>query len=231
MKKNEFKKLFNYVEENEKSSVEFQSVWRKAHRRNWQKRLFQSAGHNLAVLLTLLTLTPILGYYVIDQSPSPNSAQSTSEQKVQKSIYFSGKIYNFPNQIVIKGESDLPQGTVIKIELLERDGETVVSRGESMTKSDGAFQYIADRLDRGKEYIVMATLNSHNQNLQVKKVLGSNGENLWTTKNRNSTFQYHHGGEDYYGLKLIGIVNKIDDTNQHVGSTFLMTAREFEELY
>ncbi|MCR8848525.1 hypothetical protein NQ095_08935, partial [Rossellomorea sp. SC111] len=59
MKKDRLKKLFNHVDENEKSTVEFQTVWRKAHRRDWKRRLFQSAGPNIAILMFLLILTPL----------------------------------------------------------------------------------------------------------------------------------------------------------------------------
>lgn len=76
MKKDRLKKLFDHVDENEKSTVEFQTVWRKAHRRDWKRRLFQSAGPNLAVLMILLILTPLAGYYFINPEHTSHSAQS-----------------------------------------------------------------------------------------------------------------------------------------------------------
>jgi hypothetical protein len=229
MMKKDFKKLFDYVDKNEKTSVEFQTVWRKAHRRNWKKRLFQSAGPNLAILITILILTPIVGHYVINQNSISNSAQFMAEQSSQSDYNISGKVYNFPNLIVIKGESNLPGGTIINIEHLEKDGGTVVSQGKVTTDSDGSFQFTTDRLEKNKEYLVKVMVYSHIQNQRVKKMLGDRGENIGNIKNTKSEFQYNHNDEEYYGLKLIGIVNKIDDTNQYKLSEILMTTQEFEE--
>ncbi|MFD2680859.1 hypothetical protein [Bacillus seohaeanensis] len=230
MKKDDLKKLFDYVDENEKASVEFQTVWRKAHRKNWKKRLFQSAGHNLAILITILILTPIVGHYVINQNPISNSAQYMSDHSSQSDYSISGKVYNFPNQIVIKGESNLPEGTIINIEHLEKSGETLLFQGKVATDSDGSFQFTTDRLEKNKEYVIDVTVYSHIQNQNVKNMLGDRGENLMNRKNKNSVFQYHQDGENYSGLRKLGFVNKIDDTSQYVIAEFLMAPQEFEAI-
>ncbi|WP_213086459.1 hypothetical protein [Rossellomorea vietnamensis] len=226
MKKDRLKKLFDHVDENEKSSVEFQTVWRKAHRRDWKRRLSQSAGPNLAVLMILLILTPLAGYYFINPEHPSDSAQSSANQN-EKVYDLSGKVYNFPNQIVIKGETGLPEGAILTIEHLERDGQTLIRKEEVSTTSTGYFQYTTDRLEKDKEYIVKVILYPHLQNESIKNQIGERGENL---KKRKNVFWYQRGEVEYFGMKMVGIVNKIEDTTEYVSSEFLRSEKEFSDI-
>lgn len=230
MKKDDFKKLFDYVDENENSSVEFQTVWRKAHRKKWVRKQIQSAGHNLAILLTILILAPIVGHYVINQDSPSDSAQFMEEGSSHSDYKVSGKIYNFPNQIVVKGESNLPDGTIINLEHLQKDGEKILAKKEVTTNPDGSFQITTDRLEKNKEYIIKILVYSDIQNEEVKNILGNRGEKIKSKKNEDSVFQYTQDGGNYTGLMMLGTVNKIDDTNQYVISEFLLTKQEFEEV-
>jgi hypothetical protein len=225
MRKDNLKKLFNYVNENEKSSVEFQAVWRKVHRTRWKKRILQSAVHNIAIFITILILTPIVGNYVLTQKPLSNSSQYSSDHISKIDYNISGKVYNFPNQIVIKGQSNLPKGTIISLEQLEKEGE-FISEDRVSTSENGSFQFTTDRLDRSKEYIVKVSVYSHIQKQDIKAMLGDKGENL-----RNSGYLYQQNGKSFYGLKLLGLANKIDDTNEYVLSTFLQSPKEFDTTY
>ncbi|MCA1055867.1 hypothetical protein LCM10_12790 [Rossellomorea aquimaris] len=221
MKKDDLDRLFKYVDEHEKSSIEFQSVWRKAHRNDWKRNLFQSASHNLAILMIIVILTPLLGHYLVASNPSSDAARSISGTAYD----ISGKVYNFPNQIVIKGQSNLPEGTMISVEKFEHDGGPLLSHREARTNSDGSFQSTFDRLDRNKNYIVKVTVYSHNQSKPVKKVLGDRGDQL---RNADSGFLYKEEGKEFNGLRVMGLVNKIDDDGQHVLSEFLMDTQEFK---
>jgi hypothetical protein len=226
MKKDRLKKLFDHVDENEKSTVEFQTVWRKAHRRDWKRRLFQSAGPNLAVLMILLILTPLAGYYVINPEHISDSSQSSSNKS--ENVYdLSGKVYNFPNQIVIKGETGLPEGAILTIEHLARDDQTLIRKEEVSTTSDGYFQYKTDRLEKDKEYIVKVILYPHLQTESIKNQLGERGENL---KKRKNVFRYQRGEAEYSGMKMVGLVNKIEDTTEYVSAEFLRNEQEFNDI-
>ncbi|MFI8685719.1 hypothetical protein [Rossellomorea sp. NPDC077527] len=230
MKKDEWKKLFEHLDETETSSIEFQNVWRKANRKNWKRRLFQSAVPNVAFLLAILILTPLAGYYLISPEQVLHSAQSTANDT--KSHYdLSGKVYNFPNQIVIKGETELPEGAILTIEHLESDEKTLISKGKVTTTSDGYFQYTTNRLERDKEYIVKVMLYPHLQNDTIKKLLGSKGKNLKKVENEESVFHYHYKEVEYSGLKLVGLVNKVEDTTQQVTSEFLVSEQEYETVH
>ncbi|MCR8851033.1 hypothetical protein NQ095_21685, partial [Rossellomorea sp. SC111] len=220
---------FNHVDENEKSTVEFQTVWRKAHRRDWKRRLFQSAGPNIAILMFLLILTPLAGHYLINQEQVSQSAQSIPNQG--ESVYgLSGKVYNLPNQVVIKGETGLPEGAVLTIEHFERDDQTLIRKEEVTTSSDGYFQYSTDRLEREKEYIVKVILYSHLQNETVKNQLGEKGENLKNKKNEDGVFQYQYDEVEFTGIKMVGLVNKIEETKEYVSAEFLRSEKEFKVI-
>ncbi len=230
MKNDKLKKLFDHVDENETSTVEFQTVWRKVHRRDWKRRLFQSAGPNIALLMIILVLTPLAGYYLI--SPEPATQSSHSKVNHELSDYeLTGKVYNFPNQIVIKGETGLPEGAILTIDHFKRDGKTLISREKVTTTSDGYFQFTTHRLEGDKEYIVKVMLYPHLQNDSIKKLVGRKGEYLKEVKNKESVFHYHHKEVEYFGLKLVGLVNKIDDTPEQISAEFLMSEQEFEAVY
>ncbi|OAT79716.1 hypothetical protein A6P54_16620 [Bacillus sp. MKU004] len=226
MKKDDLKKLFDHVDENEKTSVEFQTVWRKAHRKSWKQKLIQSAGPNLAILLVLIVLTPIIGYYLVNQNLSFNSAQSLNKNPPKADFTISGKIYNFPNQVVIKGQSNLPGDTIINVEHLEKDNQTLISKGKIKTNPDGSFQFTTNRFDREKDYIFKVIVYSHAQSQSIKNLIGESGQKL---KKNSSAFSYSHDGRKYLGLKLFGLIN-MDDGKQHIVSEFLMPSNEFEAI-
>ncbi|PFA69123.1 hypothetical protein CN378_04385 [Bacillus sp. AFS015802] len=229
MKKAKLKTLFDHIDEQEKSTVEFQTVWRKAHRRDWKRRVYQSAVPNMAFLMILLIITPLAGYYFISPGEDTRSAQSLEDH--EESYEMSGKVYNFPNQVVIKGETSLPEGAMLMIEQYKRDGVTLIRREKVTTDSDGYFQFATDRLQRDKEYIVKVMLYPHLQRESIKKVVGKRGDKLSDVENGELVFDYRHDGIEYSGLKLVGLANKMEDTTEKVVSEFLMSEKEFEALY
>jgi hypothetical protein len=175
----------------------------------------------------LLILTPLASYYLISPEPDSHSSQTVTNNK-ESDYALSGKVYNFPNQIVLKGETGLPEGAVLTIKRFERDGKTLITKEEVKTVSDGYFQFTTDRLERNKEYIVKVIIYPHLQNESIKKKLGGRGENL---KNGESVFDYHHEEMEYSGLMMVGLVNKIEDTTQYVSADFLMSEQEFKDVY
>ncbi|MBN8191780.1 hypothetical protein JI667_06400 [Bacillus sp. NTK074B] len=229
MKNDKLKTLFNHVDVHEKSTVEFQTVWRKAHRRDWKLRVFQSAGPNIAFFMIILIMTPLAGYYFITPETDTQPAQSMVDHEA--SYEMSGKVYNFPNQVVIKGEASLPEGAMLAIEQYKRDGVTLISKGKVTTDSDGYFQFTTDRLQRDKEYIVKVMLYPHLQSNSIKGIIGERGDKLNDFKNGELAFHYRHDGIEYSGLKLVGLVNKMEDTDEKVISEFLMSEKEFDAPY
>jgi hypothetical protein len=227
MKKDNLKKLFDYVDENEKASVEFQTVWRKAHRKSWKQRMIQSAGPNLAILLILLVITPILGHLAVNQNSSSKSAQSMSDRPSHHDYTISGKVYNFPNQIIVKGKSNLPEGTIISMQYTEKNGEPLLYEEKGTANSEGSFQIMGDRLDRSKDYVVKVIVYPDVQQTKVKKILGNRGQHFTDS---SSGFTYTKDGNSYSGLRVLGLVN-MDDDEQHVISEFLMPLEEFEAYF
>jgi hypothetical protein len=224
MKKNDLKKLFDYVDENEKTSVEFQTVWRKAHRKSWKQKLIQSAGPNLAILLILFVLTPIVGHYIVNQDSSSNSAPSAADRS-QTEYTISGKVYNFPNQVVVKGKSNLPEGTIISLEYREKNEESILYREKGKAGPEGSFQITGDRLEREEDYIVNVIVYPHIQQDSIKKRFGSKGQHL---TNSTDEFPYTQDGESYTGLQVLGQVNKSGENNQSVVAEFLVPLEKFE---
>ncbi len=225
MKRNDFKKLFDYVDKSENTSVEFQSVWRKTHRRNWVKRLFQSSLHNVAILLTLLILTPVLGHFVMNQNLNSESSDLLSEHS---NFYISGNVYNLPNLVLIKGLSNLPLDTVVTIEKIAREDNTVVLEEEITIDAEGSFQFVTERLEKDREYLLNVSIYSHNQTQRVKGIMGENGERLESFTSANGIFQYRKNNENFYGLRLMGVAYKVDDNKYHLLPKYLMDIKEFE---
>ncbi|MBH9968074.1 hypothetical protein [[Bacillus] enclensis] len=228
MKKDDLKKLFDHVDENEKTSVEFQTVWRKAHRKSWKQKLIQSAGPNLAILLILLVLTPITGYYIVNQSVTSSSAPSVAVHPPETEYVISGKVYNFPNQIVVKGRSNLPEGTIISLKYSKKDKATNLYVEKGVADQEGSFRITGDRLERKEDYIVNIIVYPHIQRDSIKEMLGSKGQYL--TKSSDG-FTYAHEGESYTGLQILGQVNKSGSNSQSVLSEPLVPLEEFELMH
>ncbi|XXM72699.1 hypothetical protein ACQ0QQ_02040 [Lysinibacillus sphaericus] len=228
MKKDDLKKLFDYVDEKEKTSVEFQTVWRKANRKSWKQKLIQSAGPNLAILLILFVLTPIAGHYIVNQASTSNASPSIADHPSETEYSISGKVYNFPNQIVVKGSSNLPEGTIISLEYREKDKSINLYQEKGVAGPEGSFQIKGDRLEKEEDYIVNVTVYPHIQRDSIKKMFGSKGQLL---SKSSDGFTYTQDGVSYTGLQLLGQVNKSGGNNQSVLSEFLVPLEEFESMH
>ena len=107
------------------------------------------------------------------------------------------------------------------------DDQKLIRKEEVSTTSEGYFQYTTDRLEKGKEYIVKVILYPHLQTEAIKDQIGERGENL---KKRKNVFRYQRGEVEYFGMKMVGVVNKIEDTTEYVSSEFLRSEKEFKDI-
>jgi hypothetical protein len=148
-----------------------------------------------------------------------------------KDYNFSGNVYNFPNQIVVKGVSNLPEGTLISIEKSDSEEQVDIYEDKVTIDSQGSFQFITKRLEKDKEYLLNFIIYSHVQPKRVKNILGERGQQLKNVKNTQGVFQYHKKETNYYGLKLMGVAYRVDSNEHHLLPNNLREIEEFEADY
>lgn len=148
-----------------------------------------------------------------------------------KDYTFSGNVYNLPNQIVVKGVSNLPEGTVISIEKSESEEDTDIFEDEVTIDNQGSFQYVTKRLEKDKDYLLNFIIYPHIQTKHIKSLIGERGEQLKNVKNTRGVFQYHRNETDYYGLKLMAVAYRVDTNEHHLMPKNLREIEEVEDIY
>jgi hypothetical protein len=206
LKGEELTRLFEKINKQENTSIEFETVWRKANRQSWLDKYFRSLKHNLAILCTLLILAPVIGSFVVN-SPAldsdPNDAEANNKQDVVK-----GKTKRLENEAVLIGESSLPAGSIIQLKLLKDDYETVVEEKEIRIDNEGSIQQSFTIPADDENYVVMLELYPHLQSESVQDQIGQKGENLYSSSQVNGVYHYFIDNELYTGIRLYGDADK-----------------------
>lgn len=171
-----------------------------------------------ALLLFIAIVIPI-------DNPSLNNALKN------KDYNFSGNVYNLPNQIVVKGVSNLPEGTVISIEKSDSKDNHNIYEGEVIIDNQGSFQFVTKRLEKDKDYLLNFVIYPHVQPKRVKNLLGDRGQQLKNVKNTPGIFRYQKNEINYYGLKLMGVAYRVDTNEHHLMPKNLRELEEFEKKY
>ncbi|XXM72384.1 hypothetical protein ACQ0QQ_00330 [Lysinibacillus sphaericus] len=186
----------------------------KTSLRNKMQPLFLSLS-GIAVLVMIIS-------FVI-----PFNQMITNNAGKNEAYHFSGNVYNLPNQVVIKGLSNFPEGTVIT---LEKSGDKINSfelEDEVTVNREGSFQFVTERVKRDKQFMLNVIIYPHIQTPRVKNILGERGEELKDVKNTKGSFKYRFNGNDYYGLKLMGVAYRVDTAEYHLLPNDL---REMEDI-
>ncbi|MGF2616521.1 hypothetical protein FZC84_01865 [Rossellomorea vietnamensis] len=205
MKNQDFSKLFDEVDKKENSSIEFETVWRKANRKNWTRKYFQSLKYNLALLCTLLILTPVIGSYLVQSSPEDkyNEASLYNGQSViQATTMRKGQ------EAIMEGESSLPDGTILEASLVGTDLQTIIREEEISIGKGGAFSKSFAIPDTRKDYVILLELFPHTQKPSIQKMIGRKGENLYNSSQVAGVYHYFIDKELYTGFKLYGNIDR-----------------------
>ncbi|WP_421378486.1 hypothetical protein ACOJQI_13115 [Bacillus salacetis] len=199
MKDENLRKLFKEVDKSEDTSIEFETVWRKANRRGWKDKYFHSLRHNLAILCTLLILAPVVGSFIVSNPQSDKDADFYENHDV-----IQGQTRRLADKAVIKGQSSLPEGSIIQLKLIKIESETIIDEKEIQIDRAGSFIGTFHVPDKQEDYIVMLELFPHLQSKSIQEVIGPKGENLYSSPQVNGVYHYLIEKELYTGIRLYG---------------------------
>ncbi|EDL66290.1 hypothetical protein [Bacillus sp. SG-1] len=202
MKDEHFSKLFDEVDKNEETSIEFDTIWRKANRRRWLDKYFHSLKHNLAILCTLLILAPVIGSFILN---SPSLDQSSKEAAFHHKQYvIEGETIRTEEKAVLKGESALPHGSVLQAKLVKDDLKTVVMEEEIVIEKGGSFSVSFEVPQQKEDYVIMLELFPHLQSEKIRKILGHKGEKLYSSSQVAGIYHYIIDDTLHTGVRLYG---------------------------
>ncbi|OIU71698.1 hypothetical protein [Rossellomorea aquimaris] len=175
----------------------------KTSLRNKMQPLFLSLAGIAALVMIISFVIPF------DQFTTNNAGKN-------EAYHFSGNVYNLPNQVVIKGLSNFPEGTVITLEKSGDKNNSFELEDKVKVNREGSFQFVTERVKRDKQLLLNVIIYPHLQTQDVKNILGERGKELKDVKNTKGAFKYRFNGNDYYGLKLMGVAYRVDTTEYHL---------------
>jgi hypothetical protein len=202
LKDEELSKLFKAVDKNEKTSIEFETVWRKANRQRWLDKYLHSLKYNIAILFTILILAPVIGSFLVN---SPSLDMSSKEAGFYNNQYvIQSKTIRLYNKAILKGESALPKGTVLQVKLVKNDLETMLQEKEIQIEKGGSFSASFDVMEEKEDYVVMLELYPHLQSENIQDVLGKKGEKLYSSSQIAGVYHYFIDHVLHTGIRLYG---------------------------
>ncbi|MDT9027520.1 hypothetical protein [Rossellomorea yichunensis] len=223
MKNNELSKLLNVIEEEENSSVEFETVWRKANRKNWLERYFQSLKYNLAFLLILFILTPLL--FDVLFSNNISVSETTQNSPVNEgNFYIKANTYGLPDEVIIRGQSALPEGTELVLKVFpSKELNTVTEEKVIETERDGSFTIIFNRLKNNQDFFVTLELFSHKQNIKTQDLISEMKD-----IGMSEIFNYKYKHKTYKGFRLYEKIHGVDKNTWGQRTFMVKSLKDFE---
>jgi hypothetical protein len=205
LKDKDFSRLFREVDRKESSSVEFEMIWRKANRKKWTQKYSQSLKYNLALLSTLLILTPVIGSYLVQPF--------SDDKSIEASLYNGESVIQATTQrkkheAIVKGESSLPNGTILEASLVEAGLQTIIRKEEILIGKGGAFSLSFAIPEARKDYVLLLELFPHTQKQSVQKLIGRKGENLYNSSQVAGVYHYFIDKELHTGFRLYGNIDR-----------------------
>ncbi|MCA1054171.1 hypothetical protein LCM10_04165 [Rossellomorea aquimaris] len=173
-----------------------------------------------------LSIAGILVLMVIISNVLPLDHLTRNNADNHETYQFSGNVYNLQHLVVIKGLSNLPEGTVITVEKAGKEKDAFLYEDSVEVDDEGSFQFFIERAKKDEEYLMNVIIYSHLQPQRVKQVLGERGQELKQIKNAKGAFEYRYNGNDYYGLKLMGAAYRVDTTEYHLLPKYLRDIKE-----
>ncbi|MGM0867557.1 MAG: hypothetical protein ACQEWF_23175 [Bacillota bacterium] len=222
MKNNELSKLLNVIEEEETSSVEFETVWRKANRKNWLERYFQSLKYNLAFLLILFILTPLL-FDVLFNNIS--ISETTQNSPIHEGNFFiKANTYGLPDEVIIRGQSALPEGTELVLKVFPSEELNKVAEEKVIeTERDGSFTIIFNRLKNNQDFFITLELFSHKQNMKTQDLISEMKD-----IGMSEIFNYKYKHKTYKGFRLYEKIYGVDKSTWGQRTFMVKSLKEIE---
>ncbi|TYR73980.1 hypothetical protein FZC79_16100 [Rossellomorea vietnamensis] len=205
LKDKDYSRLFREVDRKESSSVEFEMIWRKANRKKWTQKYSQSLKYNLALLSTLLILTPIIGSYLVHPFSNDKSIEASllnGEPVIQATTQ------RKKHEAIVIGESSLPNGTILEASLVDARLQTIIREEEILIGKGGAFSLSFGIPEARKDYVLLLELFPHTQKQSVQKLIGRKGENLYNSSQVAGVYHYFKDKELHTGFRLYGNIDR-----------------------
>jgi hypothetical protein len=193
MKREEEKlrRLFTEWGKNEQPSISFESIWQKTKR----KQTIQAVSYRMALVTAVLLALLIIQPQQLFVKEQINTA--TSEQK---EIIMKGSVIGLSAKIVIRGQSNLPEGAVIQAVLSEdAEGKIVVLKETVKVDKRGDFTFVLQRPVIERDYVLSVAFLPELQPQSIQQIYGERGEQI---EQGDATFTYGKDGMTYRGLKL-----------------------------
>jgi hypothetical protein len=144
-----------------------------------------------------------------------SSHLSESEKQTLKTIHFNKQyqsLIGLPNKAIIRGRSTLPEGTVLSVKVYaSKPFDNPIEEQEAVTDAEGNYSVLLNRKIREKDYYLTLELFPHQQNQEVKDVIGDDGVNLKYSKRIDGQVEYYHGDKPYTGIRMYGKIHANDE--------------------
>jgi hypothetical protein len=178
----------------------------------FHKRLVPKLIGIAATMIMLVSSADFLKETPLFQSSAQHMAD---ERQPVTQIHFNKQyqsLIGLPNKAVIRGRSNLPEGTVFSVKVYPTDKlDTVIEEKKAVTDEDGNYSVLINREIRDQDYFLTLELLPDQQNETVKEVLGENGVNLKYSKWIDGQVDYYHGNQQYTGIRLYGKIHANDE--------------------
>ncbi len=192
--KNEFKKLFQIVGEDEHTTVSFDRIWRKTNYYSVKKRVVTT------IVPVLMILTLAFPFFASSFFSHVETNEGDHHAEQGQYVYLSGTVIGIPsNRIIIRGQSNLPQGAKVTGSLYSNESKIKHSEQTVKTTKDGQFLIQLRKPHKDGEYLVEVVFLPEKQSKEIQNVVGVHGEYLL---NHDSLFTYEKNGHLMNGLKF-----------------------------
>jgi hypothetical protein len=213
MKREEEKlrRLFKEWGKNQQPSISFESIWQKTKR----KQAIQAVSYRIALVTAVLLAILIIQPQQLFMKEQINTATSG-----QKEIMMKGSVIGLSTKIVIRGQSNLPEGAVIQAALSEDDEGKIVALKETVkVDKRGNFTFVIQRPVIERNYVLSVAFLPELQPQFIQQIYGEHGQQI---EQSEATFTYAKDGITYRGLKLydqiLGITGTIAGQNTFLSS-------------
>jgi hypothetical protein len=178
------------------------------------------------VFMMLMYLTGcrvVLDDKTLDEEKAPEIANEIA--KGNEGITLNSFVQYDPNRLIIRGQTNLPQGTVLQAGLQEFPGgvehddvingkieplEEYALEEEGEVDEDSSFLIVLKRLDTSKRYQVSLRFSPEIQPPEVQEKFGASGEMIGSSE---GVYEYEVNGKPVIGIAKFAPLGAFSDQN------------------
>ncbi|MFL0490246.1 MULTISPECIES: hypothetical protein [Bacillus] len=126
---------------------------------------------------------------------------------VKKEVTLDAGVKGIGNKIFLYGNSNLPEGTFIKVVFKEIDANQSIAENTVKVDKDGKYNWETDKPKLDQEYELNVMFLPEKQSKEVQQKYGKTGEAI--DKESIGFIKYEVEGKTYTGIKMYSRVHKI----------------------